>query len=188
MLDDGVRTGLVDGRQKLWLCLLGWAVWKNHIFLSFLIINWAYLWQESLSYSVSEHGVLCWCQLHGKLRALLALPSLAMPHWPIHSWATLVRGGHPMGVLAACAAPCWSVSSVFGRAHLHRFFCPPPSMSSHWKPAFSRNSHLFKMCCFHRLCLFLRIIPMDKGREGTKAAFDSRMVLKHWDGLGRWAF
>lgn len=97
--------------------------------------------------------------------------SLAHPQLP-HT----CQGSHPMGVLAEHAAPCWSVSSVFGRAQLHRSCCPPASMSSSWKPAFSRRSLLFKMCCFHRLHLLLRIEPMDKCREGTKPALGRRMV------------
>lgn len=109
--------------------------------------------------------------------ALLALPSLAMPPWPIHSWPTLVRGGHPMGCWLHVQLPAGlslqgleEHSSTDFSAHLFPWV--------HLESLLSQDTffYLFKMCCFHRPHLLLGIVPMDKGREGTKPAFDSRIV------------
>lgn len=108
--------------------------------------------------------------------------------WPCQAWQCLTSPStagprlQGVGTLWGCGlhgSSLLSALSVWKNTN-PQIFLPTCFHEFPLKAYFLRElSFIYLRCASHRLHLFLRIVPMDKGREGTKPASDSRMVFKH---------
>lgn len=132
------------------VALLAWLSCLEESHISFLFNH-----QLSLSV-IGEPVIFCvwaWCPLlvlaaWQTLRALLALPSLGNASLARPQLGHTFQGWPPHGgVGCTCSSPLVCLFSVWkSTTPQHRFFCPPVSMSSCWKPAFWRNSFIYLRC------------------------------------------